>query len=95
MQAIKLFRVDPSHEIQGLDMVKHNEPAYPLGMTSLSLSLFVCLTKSHSDAYVQDKVKPEPIVGPELAKPLDILQPGWLTGEKEIPPVNNVVKSQP
>ena len=44
---------------------------------------------------MQDKVKPEPIVGPELAKPLDILQPGWLTGEKEIPPVNNVVKSQP
>ena len=40
LQAIKLFRVHPSHEIQGLDMVKHNEPAYPLGMTFLSG--FVC-----------------------------------------------------
>ena len=40
LQAIKLFRVHPSHEIQGLDMVKHNEPAYPIGkITSFSLSL--------------------------------------------------------
>ena len=30
-QALKLFRVDEAHEIQGLDVVKHNEPAYPIG----------------------------------------------------------------
>ena len=26
-----LFRVDEAHEIEGLDVVKHNEPAYPIG----------------------------------------------------------------
>ena len=28
---LRLFRVDEAHEIQGLDVVKHNEPAYPTG----------------------------------------------------------------
>ena len=42
VQAIKLFRVHPSHEIQGLDMVKHNEPAYPIGKISDDISLSVC-----------------------------------------------------
>ena len=31
LQAIRQFRVDPAHEIQGLDIVKHSEPAYPIG----------------------------------------------------------------
>ena len=26
-----MFRVDEAHEIEGLDVVKHNEPAYPIG----------------------------------------------------------------
>ena len=30
-QALLLFRVNEAHEIQGLDVVKHNEPAYPIG----------------------------------------------------------------
>ena len=30
-QAIRQFRVDPAHEIRGLDVVKHSEPAYPIG----------------------------------------------------------------
>ena len=31
VQAIRQFRVDPAHEIRGLDVVKHSEPAYPIG----------------------------------------------------------------
>ena len=31
VQALKLFRVNEAHEIQGLDVVKHNEPVYPIG----------------------------------------------------------------
>ena len=30
-QVLGLFRVDEAHEIEGLDVVKHNEPAYPIG----------------------------------------------------------------
>ena len=30
-QVLRLFRVDEAHEIKGLDVVKHNEPAYPIG----------------------------------------------------------------
>ena len=29
LKAIKLFRVDEADEITGLDIIKHNEPAYP------------------------------------------------------------------
>ena len=42
---------------------------------------------------MQDEVE-KPAVSSGVAKTLDILQPGWLTGDKEIPSVNNVVKSQ-
>ena len=31
-QVLRLFRVDEAHEIEGLDVVKHNEPAYPIGI---------------------------------------------------------------
>ena len=31
VQAIRQFRVDPAREIRGLDVVKHSEPAYPIG----------------------------------------------------------------
>ena len=31
VQVLRLFRVDEAHEIEGLDVVKHNEPAYPIG----------------------------------------------------------------
>ena len=31
LKAIKLFRVDEADEVRGLDIVKHNEPAYPKG----------------------------------------------------------------
>ena len=31
LMALKLFRVNEAHEIQGLDVIKHNEPAYPIG----------------------------------------------------------------
>ena len=31
LMVLKLFRVDEAHEIQGLDVLKHNEPAYPIG----------------------------------------------------------------
>ena len=30
-KVIKLFRVDEAHEIEGLDWIKHKEPAYPIG----------------------------------------------------------------
>ena len=38
---------------------------------------------------MQDEVE-KPSVTSGVAKSLDILNPGWLAGEKEIPPVNNV-----
>jgi Amt family ammonium transporter len=30
LMMLKVFRVNEAHEIQGLDVVKHNEPAYPI-----------------------------------------------------------------
>eukprot|EP00090_Calanus_glacialis_P004420 TRINITY_DN13299_c0_g1_i1.p1 TRINITY_DN13299_c0_g1~~TRINITY_DN13299_c0_g1_i1.p1 ORF type:complete len:111 (+),score=22.90 TRINITY_DN13299_c0_g1_i1:174-506(+) len=30
LKVLGLFRVDEAHEIEGLDVVKHNEPAYPI-----------------------------------------------------------------
>jgi len=30
LKMLRLFRVDEAHEIEGLDTVKHNEPAYPI-----------------------------------------------------------------
>ena len=38
VQAIRQFRVDPAHEIRGLDVVKHSEPAYPIGEQRPALS---------------------------------------------------------
>ena len=29
---MKLFRVDEADELKGLDIIKHNEPAYPKGL---------------------------------------------------------------
>ena len=34
IQVLGLFRVDEAHEIEGLDVVKHNEPAYPIGINA-------------------------------------------------------------
>ena len=31
LKVLKLFRVAEAHELQGLDIIKHNEPAYPKG----------------------------------------------------------------
>ena len=28
---LRLFRVDEADELRGLDIIKHNEPAYPKG----------------------------------------------------------------
>ena len=36
LKAIKLFRVDEADEVTGLDIVKHNEPAYPKGESQVS-----------------------------------------------------------
>lgn len=36
LKAIKLFRVDEADEMRGLDIVKHNEPAYPKGESQVS-----------------------------------------------------------
>ena len=35
LKALKLFRVNEADELQGLDIIKHNEPAYPKGVTLL------------------------------------------------------------
>ena len=32
LKALKLFRVNEADELQGLDIIKHNEPAYPKGV---------------------------------------------------------------
>ena len=31
LMVLRVFRVNEAQEIQGLDVVKHNEPAYPIG----------------------------------------------------------------
>ena len=37
LMVLRVFRVNEAQEIQGLDVVKHNEPAYPIGKhTSLT-----------------------------------------------------------
>ena len=36
LKAIKLFRVAEADEVTGLDIVKHNEPAYPKGESRVS-----------------------------------------------------------
>ena len=41
LRAMRLFRVDEAHELQGLDVIKHNEPAYPIG--EVSRHLVACL----------------------------------------------------
>ena len=33
LMVLRVFRVNEAQEIQGLDVVKHNEPAYPIGNT--------------------------------------------------------------
>ena len=34
LQLLRLFRVDEADELRGLDIIKHNEPAYPKGYNS-------------------------------------------------------------
>ena len=39
LMVLRVFRVNEAQEIQGLDVVKHNEPAYPIGKhTDLTIS---------------------------------------------------------
>ena len=42
-QVLRLFRVDEAHEIEGLDVVKHNEPAYPIGKDANDLIYFLII----------------------------------------------------
>ena len=46
---VRLFRVEESHELIGLDWIKHKEPAYPIGMIIANPIGIICFTtyKSH------------------------------------------------
>ena len=58
VQAIRQFRVDPAHEIRGLDVVKHSEPAYPIGeRRQPGLQYQPC-----AGAYIEDDLKKPPEV---------------------------------
>ena len=37
LMVLRVFRVNEAQEIQGLDVVKHNEPAYPIGISTVFL----------------------------------------------------------
>ena len=37
LMVLRVFRVNEAQEIQGLDVVKHNEPAYPIGKHTMTI----------------------------------------------------------
>ena len=56
LKAIKLFRVDEADEVTGLDIVKHNEPAYPKGESQVSR--VARLTLWFSDVNIEEEGEP-------------------------------------
>ena len=67
--------MDPAHEIQGLDIVKHSEPAYPI-------DAYIENEKEFEGPMEPPLTKIAPVVG-------EILNPGWLQKKKaDVPPVS-------
>ena len=62
---LRLFRVDEHHEIEGLDTVKHNEPAYPIG-NNVWISTGPPVTLALLDSYIEEDERPKSVITASL-----------------------------